>query len=192
MRRLLFVLVVLNALAACDPLLPNGLGSFDDEAVADVELPLPVRDSSPVQTDSLSYTLRRRGGVLEATALAVYVNRSATGVHFARCTSDSDDPLLSLRRELPPGASPIVGSPRACVAGVPTGRLAPGDSLVVKVWLGSVDSPSAYPPITMTDRTGIFRVLLDLCAEAVADSDECTLLPAGQRQSNLFRLLPPA
>lgn len=46
---------------------------------------LPVREASPVQTDTTEYRLRPVGGGYEATAVATYVNRTGASIYFPRC-----------------------------------------------------------------------------------------------------------
>ena len=152
----------------------------------------PGLDSdAPIQTDALSYQLRREPGGYEAEAVAVFVNRSSAEVHFRRCTSGSGGPMHFVVREPPDRTRTFVGGAWACIGGAPSGRLAVGDSLVATVWLGSLESPRANPPILMEHRTGSFRIFFDLCVSAVADSDDCQLVPPEQRRSNLFQILPP-
>jgi hypothetical protein len=146
---------------------------------------------SPVQTDSLEYTLLRVPGGYQALARAVYVNRTGRELHFARCTPDHDGPIFNLQRATSVTTQSVVGGAWACVGGVPTGRLPAGDSVVVNVGLGSWDSPHANPPITMSMRTGLFRVVLQLCQDHAADSVGCRLLPIEQRRSSIFRINPP-
>lgn len=149
-------------------------------------------DDSPVQTDALTYRLVRQAGHYEARAVARYTNRTGAAVHYARCRRDSTGPIFWIVRAEPdqdPGH--FVGSPWACVGGVPTGTLAPGATLEVEVWLGSTESPAANPPITMADRTGLFRILLELCTSPQKESDDCVPVPDAQRRSNPFRILPP-
>jgi len=74
----------------------------------------------------------------------------------------------------------------ACVGGVPTGVLAPGLSVTVRVPLGSIDQPNMQPPLRPEDLVGQFRVALSLCASNVSDSDSCTPVPQAARRSNAF------
>lgn len=152
---------------------------------------IPERDDSLVQTDSPVYVLRYRPGTYEAAARAVYLNRTGEAVHFTRRLPQSTGPMFYLKRIRPSGGPPVVRAVWACVGGVPTGRLAPEASLIFRVWLGSTEPPHAQPPITMKDRTGLFRLVLELCSEAEADSDDCVPVAEEKRQSNLFRILPP-
>lgn len=146
---------------------------------------------SPVQTDSVDYTLVRVPGGYQAMARAVYVNRTSRAMYFARCTADHNGPMFHLRRASSAATISVVGDAWACVGGVPTGRLPAGDSVIVHVGLGSWDSPHADPPITMLMRTGVFRVVLQLCRDYAADSSSCRGLPIEQRWSNPFRVNPP-
>jgi hypothetical protein len=74
----------------------------------------------------------------------------------------------------------------ACVGGVPTGVIAPGDSVTVRAPFGSVDQPNMQPPLQAEELVGLFRIYLHLCAKYDSDSDECELLPASERRSNAF------
>lgn len=152
----------------------------------------PSRDNAPVQTDSLRYTLRPVPGGYDAWATVMFANRSTSAIAFARCNSQSTTPLWWVRRTgADSTAKAFIGGAWACVGGVPSGRLAPGDSMVLRVWLGSTASPNANPPIQPAERVGRFRVELTLCKGAVADSDRCELLPQAQRQSNPFDVVFP-
>lgn len=159
--------------------------------VAAVEPPVPPRDGSPVQTDSLEYTLEHRPGIFEAQAVARYVNRTGRPVHFARCRSEDPLPIYEIRREGPGERTTIIGYTRGCVGGIPTGVVAPGDSLVVPVWLGSGESPYANPPVTMAHRTGCFRIHLALVEAPAANSDYTRVVPDERRRSNVFCIRPP-
>ena len=147
--------------------------------------------AAPIKMDALSYQLSRAPFGFDAEAVAVFVNRSSADVHFKRCTPAWDVPTYWVIREPPDTTLTFVGGAFACVGGVPTGRLAVGDSLVLAVWLGSSESPRANPPILMEHRTGLFRIFFDLCVSVVNDSDECQLVPPEKRRSNLFHILPP-
>jgi hypothetical protein len=150
-----------------------------------------MRDNSPVETDSLIYTLRYRPNIYEAEAVARYVNRTGKPVYFARCTPEHQTPRYSLVPVEPRQRHPVLGLASACIGGVPTGVVAPGDSLLVRVWLGSMQSPYANPPITMADRTGCFRILLRLYRSPSEGSDFAEPLPEEQRRSNGFCVRSP-
>ena len=149
----------------------------------------PPRGNEPVQMDATAYRLHFDDGLYEAGGVARYTNTGTTDIHYKRCRGDSDGPMYGIRRESE-GRS-FIGHAWLCVGGVPTGRIGPGETIEVPVWLGSTESPNASPPILMEHRTGFFRVVLELCEEAVDDSDDCTLLPEHERWSNLFEVLPP-
>jgi hypothetical protein len=113
-------------------------------------------------------------------------------VFYQRCVRESTGPIYWLRRTGPDSnASAFVGGAWACVGGVPTGRVRPGETLTARVWLGSTDSPHAQPPITPAQRVGQFRIEFALCAEYADDSDECVALPAAARESNAFEVRFP-
>jgi len=145
------------------------------------------RDASPVQTDSLLYHLRRNPGEYRAYVTATYRNISSAPVYFARCGPGATGPMFSIRRT---GADStrtfFVDWAWACVGGAPTGTLNPGDSTVMRVAFGSVDQPGMMPPLQPGDLVGEFRIELILCAQYVADSDDCTPAPQSQRSSNAF------
>jgi hypothetical protein len=153
-----------------------------------VTLPGPDdSDTRPVATDSALYHLRRADGVYEASAVATYVNRTGAPVHYARCSRDHRGPMHRLRRTGPDSTRrAFIGAVWACVGGVPSGVLGPGDTVSASVWLGSTESPSANPPIAAEQRVGRFRIELLLCEAPVTDSDRCRLLPQMRRESNAF------
>lgn len=159
-----------------------------EPAAAPVEGPVTVeRDQSPVQTDSLSYGLVRRPGEYRAFVLATYRNSTSTPVYFARCGGRDTLPMFSIGRT---GTDSLrrhfIDWAWACVGGVPTGVLAPGLSVTVRVPLGSIDQPNMQPPLRPEDLVGQFRVELSLCASNVSDSDSCTPVPQAARRSNAF------
>jgi hypothetical protein len=157
------------------------------------EVVAPTAHVSPaVTTDSAAYTLRKVAGGYDAVAHAVYVNRTGGPVYYARCDPRSTGPMYGLRRVVPDTGFSFVGGAWACVGGVPTGMLSAGDSITVDVWLGSTDSPAAQPPITMGQRIGRFKILLELCDRPLADSDDCKLVGEDARSSNEFDLKPPS
>lgn len=148
-------------------------------------------DASPVRTDSLVYTLRRTPQGYDGTATLRYVNRTGRPVHYRRCATDRREPLHTTVRA-PPDTARIplgVGVVSACGA-VPSGVLAPGDSIVMRVWIGSMDPRRPQPGYELRNRTGSMRILLDLC-ESPAREGDCTLLPEAQRRSNRFRVVAP-
>ena len=73
----------------------------------------------------------------------------------------------------------------ACVGGIPMGTIANGDSVVIRVPVGSADQPRMQPPLQAADLIGLLRVNFLLC-KAAAHSDACQALPPSQRQSNAF------
>lgn len=146
----------------------------------------------PVVTDAELYTLAKVPGGYDAVAQAVYTNTTGRLVYYRRCTSELSGPMYGVRRTGADSAAQAwVGGAWACVGGVPTGTLRPGESLRAAVWLGSTDSPNARPPIRPEERVGRFRIDFQLCTSFENDSDNCTLLPQAARQSNAFELRFP-
>jgi len=147
------------------------------------------QESSPVETDAAVYYLTESPSQFDAYAVATYKNRTGRAVHFKRCNSDSEGPMYAIRRS---GSDAerrsLVTAVWACVGGVPSGTLRPGDSLSARVWLGSMKSPNADPPDRPEDRIGRFQIDFLLCAAQVSDSDDCRLLPLSERQSNEFEI----
>lgn len=145
------------------------------------------QDPSPVRTDSLTYRLQRRPNEYRAYVLATYRNTTPAPVYFARCGLGAPGPMFGVRRT---GADStrrfFTDFVWACVGGVPTGTLNPGDSVTVRVPIGSFDQPTMRPPLAPGDLIGGFRIELSLCAHFEADSDRCMLLPQAQRSSNMF------
>lgn len=157
-------------------------------AVTHPELSGPGRDASPVQTDAVVYVLRRTAGAYEATAVATYVNRTGAPVYYARCgVGGYEGPLFGFRRTGPDSARTLVSDAEwACVGGVPTGTLAPGDGVTMRVRLGAFDQPRMTPPLRPEDIVGLMRVELELCTRFSRDSDACERVPQAERQSNAF------
>jgi hypothetical protein len=147
----------------------------------------PPWDSSPVQTDSLVYHLRREPSEYRATVTAVYRKRGPGAVYFARCNPASAGPMYNVRRTGADSSRRFFTSwAWACVGGVPTGTVQPGDSIVVQVRVGSLDQPGMRPPLQPADLTGDLRVELALCTRPETNSDHCSAPPQGQRSSNAF------
>jgi hypothetical protein len=145
------------------------------------------RDESPVQTDSLSYGLTRGTREYRAYAMATYRNTTGAAVYFPRCGNKDTLPMFGIARTGPDSLRRLfVDFAWACVGGVPTGVIAPGHSVTVRVPLGSVDQPNMTPPLQPADLVGQLRVELELCSDGVPDSERCTLLPAAARRSNSF------
>ena len=144
-------------------------------------------DASPVQTDSLVYHLRRTPSEYSAYVDAVYRNTTSDPVYFQRCAPESTAPMFGSRRTGPDSTrSFFTDWAWACVGGVPTGTLMPGDSVAVRVRFGSVDQPSMNPPLQPDELVGDFRVELYLCVRPETDSDHCVPAPQAQRSSNAF------
>ena len=160
----------------------------------DTIVTIPSWDTSPIQTDSDVYTLERVsnawGGAWRAYPIAIYRNTTNAPIHFARCTSSSTLPMWIVRRTGADSTRRLFGDHAwACVGGVPTGSIAPGDAVLVRVILGTVDQPDMQPPLQLEWLIGQMRVELWLCRGAVADSDDCVEpLPQAERQSNAFEV----
>lgn len=149
-------------------------------------------DDAPARTDSLRYTLRVVPGGYDAAANVTFTNHGTSAIAYARCGPQSTTPMWSVVRTGPDStAKSSIVSAWGCVGGVPTGLIAPGDSVTMLVWLGSTTSPNANPPIQPSERVGRFRVRLTLCTRPVAESGYCDLLPQAQRQSNAFDVVFP-
>ena len=146
-----------------------------------------VRDASPIQSDSLVYTLKSSPGVYEAWGSFSYTNTTGHTIYFARCFSNSTVPLANIRRsEVDTLLRSAVNVIWACVGGVPSGELAPGATVTIPLFLGSAVSPQAYPPTYAYERVGRFRVSFMLCSALGIDG--CPLLPQPERQSNAFEV----
>jgi hypothetical protein len=157
-----------------------------DDSLVDAD-PIPVRDQSPVQTDSLSYTLKRFPGEHRAYVIATYQNTTPSPVYFKRCNSTSSTPMFGIARTGPDSTRAFFADwAWACVGGVPTGAIAPGERVTVQVSFGSVDQPNMQPPLKPEDMVGTFRIHLILCSKFSGDSDYCEVMPRDQRQSNAF------
>ncbi len=185
MRRLtLWVGVLVAAVVVVSGLLACGRASG---SIAAPHSPDVRWDGSPVRTDSLSYTLRRLPGSYRAYVQATYRNTTGAPVYFRRCDSRDPLPMYDIRRTGPDSVLPFfVDAVWACVGGVPAGVIAAGDSVTVRVSLGSVDQPRMSPPLRAGDLTGALRIALHLCARPGTDSASCELLPQAKRQSNPF------
>ncbi len=149
--------------------------------------PVSLRDDSPLQTDSLAYALRRLPGEYRAYVQATYVNRGAQPVYFARCATHWTTPMFYISRTGSDSKRRFFHDwAWACVGGVPTGVLQPGQSLRVRAPFGSIDQPSMYPPLKPEDLVGEFRIFLELCTQYEADSDNCKRRHPLERRSNAF------
>lgn len=156
-------------------------------ATSPVQSQVPERDGSPINTDSLIYHLQRFPSEYRAFVTATYVNHTASAVYFARCNRQSTTPMFGLRRTGADSTRTLfVGWAWACVGGVPTGQILPGDSATVRVLLGSVDQPAMQPPLKPEDMVGLMRVDFLLCRKYAADSDDCDEMPQPARTSNAF------
>lgn len=144
-------------------------------------------DGSPVQTDSLTYTLRRTASEYRAFVRATYHNTTGSPVYFARCSTQDSQPMFSIRRTGPDSTrSFFVDWGWGCVSGVPTGTLTAGDSVTVIAPFGSVDQPLMQPPLRPEELVGTFRIQLELCTKPLANSDYCEAAPWQSGISNAF------
>jgi hypothetical protein len=147
----------------------------------------PVRDNSPIQTDSLVYHLERRPSEYRAYVTATFTNNTGSPVYFARCDGESQTPMFSVRRTGPDSTKALFSDfAWACVGGVPTGQIPPGAATTVRVPVGSVDQPSMQPPLKPEELVGLMRVNFLLCRSYSADSDDCDAMPTTERISNSF------
>ncbi len=147
----------------------------------------PDRDNSPVQTDATSYKFKNRDGEYRVYVMATYQNTGVSSVSFKRCMPGDTLPMFDLARTGPDSMRTFFTDwAWACVGGVPTGVIAPGRSVTVKVPFGSFPQPNMQPPLQLKWLEGTFRIYLSLCRTAVSDSDYCELLPREERQSNAF------
>ena len=159
-----------------------GLGCF-----ASAGPTAPVRDNSPVQTDSLVYHLERRPSEYRAYATATFTNNTGSPLYFARCNNESRTPMFGFGRTGPDSAKSLFSDfAWACVGGVPTGQIPPGATTTVRVPLGSMDQPTMQPPLKPEQLVGLMRVTLMLCRHYSADSDDCDAIPQRGRISNAF------
>lgn len=167
---------------------PAAFALWGCRPVDGVDASAPSRDGAPVQTDATVYQLRRTTGGYEATAVATYVNQTGAAVYYARCGVGAySGPIFGYRRTGPDSARTLfTDTGWACVGGVPTGTIAPGDSVTVRVRLGAFDQRNMTPPLQAGDIVGQMRVDLELCARYSEDSDACDRLPQAARQSNAF------
>lgn len=148
---------------------------------------VPARDASPIQTDSTVYRLVRLPGEYRTYVTATYRNTTGGPVHYARCDSRSTGPIFGVGRTGPDSTRLYMqGIAWGCVGGVPTGTIANGESVIIRIPVGSGDQPNMLPALKPEDLIGLLRVNLALCKARVADSDYCEALPASQRQSNAF------
>jgi len=147
----------------------------------------PVRDNSPVQTDSLVYHLERRPSEYRAYVTATFTNNTGSPVYFARCNGESQTPMFGIRRTGPDSTKALFSDfAWACVGGVPTGQIPPGGNTTVRVPVGSVDQPAMQPPLKPGELVGLMRVNFLLCRSYSADSDDCDAMPETERISNAF------
>ncbi len=148
---------------------------------------VPRRDHSPLQTDSLVYHLKRLPGQYRAYVTATFRNQTTSPIYFARCNRESTTPMFGLRRTGSDSARVLFSDfAWACVGGVPTGSIAAGDNVIVKVPVGSLDQKGMQPPLKPEHIVGLMRIELSLCRKPSADSDYCEPVPQIQRSSNAF------
>ena len=164
-----------------------GPGCAGTGATSTTSQHVPLRDNSPIQTDSLVYHLERRPSEYRAYATATFVNRTGSALYFMRCNRQSTTPMSNIRRTGADSTRAFFSDfAWACVGGVPAGQLLPGDSTTVRMPLGSMDQPAMQPPLKTEDLVGLMRIDFLLCSSYVADSDECHGMPQSQRTSNAF------
>ena len=174
---------------ACTRLLTAGI-ALGCGAASLTSLPvneIPPRDNSPIQTDSLLYHLQRLPSEYRAFVVAIYTNRTQSTVYFARCNRQSTIPMFGVRRTGADSSRSLFSDVAwACVGGVPTGAIAPGESVTIQAKLGTVDQLAMRPPLKLEDLVGLMRVELRLCRTFSTDSDYCDPVPDPQRISNAF------
>ena len=148
----------------------------------------PVWDDSPVQTDSLVYTLRRLPRELRAFVRARYTNRTGAPVYFHRCTDDYDTPTFWFFRV---GADStrrfFVDWMWPCVGGVPLGVIQPGEYITVTAMFGSFEQPYMTPPLLPEHLVGRLRIYMSLCTRP-AETEPCVILPFNERLTNAFEI----
>jgi hypothetical protein len=89
---------------------------------------LPPGAPPPVVTDAAVYTLEHQEGGYVAEAVATYTNSTGRPVYYQRCTPEFTGPITWLRRTGEDSTARVfVGGAWACVGGVPTGRVLPGE-----------------------------------------------------------------
>jgi hypothetical protein len=147
----------------------------------------PPRDASPLQTDSVSYRLVRTPHEYSAVVRGTFRNATAAPIYFKRCMPRDSTPMFRLARTGPDSSRRFfVDWGWACVGGVPTGVLLPGQSVTIHARVGSVDQPSKQPPLQPYELVGLLRIRLSLCARFLDDSDYCEGLAESHGQSNAF------
>ena len=150
-------------------------------------LSAPPRDASPLQTDSVSYKLVRTPHEFSAVVTGTFRNTTEAPIYFKRCMPRDSTPMFRLGRTGPDSTRPFfVDWAWACVGGVSTGVLQPGQSVTIRARVGSVDQPSMQPPLRPHELVGLLRIRLSLCARFVEDSDYCDELPHPHGRSNAF------
>lgn len=151
-------------------------------------LQLPERDNSPLQTDSVSYTLVRKQYEYSAVVTGTFRNTTAAPIYFQRCMPRDSTPIFYIGRTGRDSTRRFfVDWAWACVGGVPTGILQPGQSLTIKARVGSTDQPTMQPRLQREDLVGLLRIRLALCARFLQDSDYCEPMPdPNYGRSNAF------
>jgi hypothetical protein len=157
------------------------------QTVTESSFTVPTRDASPLQTDSVSYKLVRKPHEHSTVIVGTFRNTTELPVYFQRCMPRDSTPMFNIGRTGPDSArSFFVDWAWACVGGVPTGILAPGQSVTIRARVGSVDQPSMQPPLKPGELVGLLRIRLVLCAHFRDDSDDCERLPDPFGRSNAF------
>ena len=139
-------------------------------------------DASPVQTDADLYILKREFKAWRAYPKAIYRNTTSAPVYFDQCF------LWSVRRTGADSTRTLFSDIGYSCGGGPLGSIAPGEAVMVRVYLGSNDQPYVQPPLQQEWLVGRMRIELRLCREPEADSDYCDVLPQPERESNAFEV----
>lgn len=149
----------------------------------------PVWDASPVQTDSLVYTLRRSPGEYRAVVSATYTNRTGASVYFERCTSSYTTPMFRISRTGPDSTRKFfVDWGWGCHGNVPPGVILPGASVAIAARFGSGDQPNMRPALQPEWLVGVFRIYLDLCTRPEGAAICTDARPPNERVSNAFEV----
>lgn len=157
--------------------------------------PVPPRDVSPLQTDSLSYTLTGSHSTEWSGELVVrYVNRGRATVYLPGCQPGIPiSPQYGFLRAAPDTGRVIFSAVWGCVGGVPALPIPPGGSRIDTLRYVSIVSPESRPIEHPWERVGLMRVSYAIYAAVTetGEADYRTLLPEVERRSNVFELRYP-
>jgi hypothetical protein len=146
-----------------------------------------------IRTDRTTYQLQQQPGSYQIDLAVTLVNRTSSTLYLHRTCGSGEEPQRVVGRVDNSGSRVELGV-IACITAplrLPI-TLGPGATYIDQFALYSGESPNANPPITMDQRTGIFRLEYFIQSEnRVEGWNPVALLPESLRLSNSFRVEAP-